>query len=169
MSYRIVTGDLFNANVDFIVQQTCCTAMIPKGLSKAVSDKYPHINPYSCRKRFKYNWATQETRSDPGSIEYFPTPDSTFKGVICLYAQYTHGKPGVYKDPLNIDVPDTSLDRLEYLEKCLEELYIKHTPKSVGIPFKMGCGLAGGHWPTYENIIRKWSDKYSVDVTVFRI
>jgi hypothetical protein len=58
-----------------------------------------------------------------------------------------------------MNVPDTSLNRLEYLEKCLEDLYIKYNPKSIGVPFKMGCRLAGGHWPSYENIIKKWSEK----------
>jgi hypothetical protein len=84
MSYQIVSGDIFKANVDFIVQQTYCTAIPAKGLCKVISEKYPHIKPYARRKRLKYNWATQDTRSAQEQLSISQPPNRHSK-VLSVY------------------------------------------------------------------------------------
>ena len=166
MMYSIVKGDLLCASTEYIVQQNCCTALKPFGLSEAISKKWPEVNPYKERKQYKGNWSVKEDRPNPGSIYVYTFEEpllTGLKGVICAFAQYTHGKPGKYKDPLGLDTDDSFIDRIEYFKECLEAIATLQ-PKSVGFPFKIGCGLAGGSWTVYEKIIQDWCKRYSIHV-----
>jgi hypothetical protein len=174
-SYKIITGDLLEAKCEYIVQQNCCTATRPHGLSEVIATKWPAMNPYGIRCRHRgRNWAVAEDRPAPGSILVFTfdtPPQGDLKGVICAFAQYNHGKPGIYKDPLGLDTHDTAKDRVEYFKQCLAEITkITPTPKSVGFPFKIGSGLAGGSWLLYERMIREWAEANpGIEVTIYRL
>ena len=165
MPYTIVHGDLMTADTEYIVQQNCCTAIKAHGLSKAIADKWPDINPYKDRKKIagKRNWAIVESRPAPGTI-------AILSHVICAFAQYCHGKPGAYKD-MELNTADSSDDRLRYFTQCLELIAeLTPRPKSVGFPYKIGCGLAGGSWTKYERILKSWSDAHSdIDVKVYQL
>jgi O-acetyl-ADP-ribose deacetylase (regulator of RNase III) len=162
MPYSIVNGNLLDATADYIVQQCCCTALKPSGLSKAIADKWPEANPYKNRRRYKYNWAVAEDRPQPGTI-------ATYGRVVCAFAQVCQGKPGAYKDPLGLDQNDSAANRADYFAKCLEAI-LDLKPASVAFPYKIGCGLAGGSWHIYEDIIKKWSDKNpSIQVTLYKL
>lgn len=172
MTYTVIKGNLLDADTEYIVQQTCCTAVKASGLSQAIANKWPEINPYSDRKAFKGNWAVVEDRAKPGSILVYnfeePNPN-TIKGVICAFAQYCHGKPGGYKDPLNINIDDTADDRIKYFIKSLKCIK-KLNPKSIGFPYKIGCGLAGGSWPVYEKILKNWSlENPNITIKVYKL
>ncbi len=174
MPYSIVQGDLLNANTEYIVQQTNCTAIKPHGLSEMISSKWMQINPYKERRKLRNNWAIAEDRPEPGTILVyeFDIPIITgLKGVICAFAQYSHGKSHTYKDPLGFDEKygDDSIHRIQYFNECLEAIASLH-PKSVGFPYKIGCGLAGGSWIKYEKLIRNWSDSNpEIDVRIYKL
>jgi hypothetical protein len=171
---RYIKGDVLEADAEYIVQQNCCTAIRAHGLSETIAKKWPDINPYKDRRQFKGNWAVLEDRPQPGSILVyeFDNPVS-LKGVICAFAQVCHGKPNRYKDPLGMDISlgDDFIDRSRYFAQCLEAIsQIEPRPKSVGFPYKIGCGLAGGSWKKYEYLIRKWSEANpDIDVQIYRL
>ena len=172
MTYKIVKGNLLEATTEYIVQQNNCTCLKPQGLSEAISTKWPGVNPYSARKAHKGNWSVLEDRTTPGTVELyeFEQPLITgLKGVICAFAQYTHGKPGTLKDSLGIIKSDTSKDRAHYIGECLESIATLE-PKSVGFPYKIGCGLAGGSWSVYERMLKQWAEAYpTIDVIVYQM
>ena len=173
---RYIIGDLLEADTEYIVQQNCCTALRAHGLSETIAKKWPYVNPYKDRRKYKGNWAVLEDRPQPGSImiyEFDPQQDSGLKGVICAFAQVSHSQPRRYKDPLEMDekLGDDFIDRIRYFSECLEAIStIEPKPKSVGFPYKIGCGLAGGNWTKYEYLIKKWSEKNSdIDVCIYRL
>ena len=150
MPYKITEGDLLKASTEYIVQQNCCTAVRAHGLSEIIASKWSEVNPYKDRKKYKGNWAVKEDRPEPGTIMvyelvYPEQREDQLKGVICAFAQYCHGKPGIYKDPLGLDKKDKSTDRIGYFRECIETI-TELNPKSVGFPYRIGCGLAGGDW-----------------------
>ena len=170
MPYTILSGDLLEATTEYIVQQNCCTALKAQGLSAAIAAKWPSINPYAERRRYKGSWAVAEDRPEPGSIVVYefdkPTP---LKGVVCAFAQVSHGKPGAYKDPLGLDTHDSHADRERYFQSCLDCL-AELRPASVGFPYRVGSGLAGGSWPAYEGMLRRWSAAHpEIDVRVYKL
>jgi hypothetical protein len=158
-----VIGNILDSNEDFILQQNCCTTTKAQGLSLAIAQKWPLSDPYRDRVKAKGNWATIESRDTPGSIKVLGK-------VICLFSQYSHGKPnGGLKDPLNVVIPDSAEDRLQYFVSCLN-LVSDLAPKSVAIPFKIGCGLAGGNWQKYYNAISDWALlNPSISVKIYKL
>ncbi len=172
MPYKIVKGDLLNADTEYIVQQNCCTSTKTSGLSEAIAKKFPGANIYEDRRTYKGNWAVLEDRPEPGTIflfEFENSKEGELKGIICAFAQYTHGKPGMLQDPLGADVKDSAKDRQGYFQSCLEQILLLE-PKSVGFPYKIGCGLAGGSWSIYEKMIRDWSVKNpKIDVVIYQL
>ena len=159
-----------NSTEQFIVQQNCCTAVRAHGLSATIAAAMPGCDPYASRKPYKGNWAVLEDRPEPGSLMIFEREGGA-PSVICAFAQYCHGKPGVYtsKDPLSPGVADGYGDRFRYLKECLE-LIAELKPTSVAFPYKIGCGLAGGSWSLYEAELKAWSARNpAMDVKIWRL
>jgi hypothetical protein len=176
MPYRLENGDLLHATTQYIVQQNCCTGIKAHGLSEIISKKWSDINPYKERRCYKGSWAIKEDRPQPGDICVydFDNPLSTgLRGVICMFAQYCHGKCRKYKDPLGLDdkFGDDPIDRIRYFSQCLELIAsLEPRPQSIGFPWRIGCGLAGGVWSHYEQIIRKWSKTNDdIDVVIYKL
>lgn len=161
---KVINGSLLDATTEYIVQQTCCTALRPHGLSETIAKRWSSVDPYGKRTKYKGNWATADSRPAVGSIQVYPNPDGP--QVICAFAQYTHGKPGKYQDPLMIPVSDTTDDRLLNFKVCLERI-AELKPKSLGFPWKIGCGLAGGNWSQYFDAIHTWASKHPETQVIF--
>ena len=47
----------------------------------------------------------------------------------------------------------------EYLVSS--KIYRHDSQIPVGIPYKMGCGLGGGDWNTYREVLQKLEDEYN--------
>lgn len=142
-----VEGDILAADEDYIVQQCCCTAVRGAGLSKAIATRFPDANPYANRRPIKKggNTALPEDRTTPGTALILGK-----RKIACLFAQYAQGKPGTN------EVPDSATDRLNYFEQALNDLISKiPESSSLAIPYKIGCGLAGGDWSAYKRVLRK--------------
>ena len=75
-----------------------------------------------------------------------------------MYGQVFPGKPGRQED--------TWEDRLSYFESCLDQL-AEYAPSSVAMPYMIGCGLAGGDWDNYLELIGKFDD--IVPVTLYKL
>lgn len=166
MVYQVISANLLSATEEYICQQTCCTALRPHGLSEVLRIAFGAC-PYSERRRFKGNWAILEDRPRPGTVTVYVTESKT--KIACLFAQYTHGKPGAYKDPLETGILDSHADRVVYFRQCLTELS-KLNPTSVAFPYKIGCGLAGGDWSVYEKILQEWSSENpSILIKIYKL
>ena len=159
---RIVEGDLLNAKDDMIIHQTNCTSDRAAGLAKAIFAKYPHADVYA-RRIQPAKPGTIQIRDDGGSARM----------IVNMHAQYHPGKP-------RRTGRDTSDGRLRMMDSCLQHLrkYINahmRGPVTVGIPWRIGCGLAQGDWPTYRNKICAWAagtrslDGLGIQVTFYRL
>jgi O-acetyl-ADP-ribose deacetylase (regulator of RNase III) len=167
MPIQTVQGDLLSSTSQYIVQQTCCTALNAHGLSDVIAQKWPHINPYTSRKRLFRNWATIDTRDSPGTIKVYENENAPH--VICAFGQYTHGKPGKYEDPAKQSVIDDATARLLYFKQCLDQISALK-PTSVSFPFRIGCGLAGGNWTLYSAALSEWSNANpDIAVTIYKL
>lgn len=148
-----LTGDLLAATEDYIVQQCCCTAARPAGLSKAIAQRFPDANPYAGLK-------STDAPAIPGKCKIIGT-----RKVACLYGQYTPGKPG------NAKVPDYAKDRQGYFESALLDL-ISQIPAdaSLAIPYKIGCGMAGGNWTIYSAILQKIANSHlTLKIRIYKL
>jgi O-acetyl-ADP-ribose deacetylase (regulator of RNase III) len=157
---KIIAGDLLDADADYIVQQCNCLSTKPHGLSETIAKKWPEADPYSVRRKLNgRNMAVISDRAVAGTI-------LVLGKVICAFGQVAMGKPGRFD---SVGRPDSAADRLNYFKACLGQIALLK-PKSIAFPYKIGCGLAGGDWPTYEAVLQAWSTANpDIDVTLYKL
>lgn len=156
---EIKSENILTATEDYIVQQCCCTACKPHGLSAALAAAFPHGNAYASRQPVKKggNTATEDNRPKPGTIQILGN-GSDQRYVACLFAQYAMGKPGIYNSFGN---PDSASDRQRYFTESLEALAAAiPSHASLAFPYRIGCGLAGGNWSVYQDILKTWVTRH---------
>jgi O-acetyl-ADP-ribose deacetylase (regulator of RNase III) len=62
---------------------------------------------------------------------------------------------------------DTRENRIRWFVHCLKQLKALNI-KSVGLPYQIGCGLAGGDWTTYFEIIQEFARESNIGFFIVR-
>lgn len=148
---RTVTGNLLDATDDWIVHQTNCMSSRSKGLASSIFRVFPHADVYNNR-----------GRDQPGTIAIRGTqgPDSP-RGVIAIHGQIYPG-------------PARRWDSREMrhgffragLSLIADEL---GGGISLGFPFGIGCGLAGGEWSEYQELLQQFARAHpQIEITLYR-
>ena len=152
---NIIEGSIIDATDQYIVQQCCCIATKPHGLSKLIADKLGS-DPYTKRRSLNgRNYAILEDQPKVGSIE-------VINRVICMFAQYGMGK-------CTKTISETYAKRFMWFKMCLEEV-AKLKPTSLAFPYNIGCGLAGGDWDKYYPALQEFSIKYpDIKITLYKL
>lgn len=166
-------GDLLKSNADVIVQQCNCITRKSHGLS-AVIARQLGVNPYAARRGPSANLADEASSATPGQVSLH-----TANGchVACLYAQYTPGSsrktyPFYEKVKAERGVKETAALREQWFSECLVELAVQLREldvQTVAFPHGIGCGLAGGDWLIYSEMIESWADTVPYRVQIFKL
>lgn len=173
-----VDGDILYADADVIVQQCNCITKTALGLSESIK-RILGVDPYGHRRlmKGKRNCAIKEDQGKPGTTVLYDRGASAKQPryVACMMAQFSPGKPG---KPVSTPSNDSYMQRLGWFKACLENLtelieVISSDPAikiKVAFPYLIGCGLAGGKWEDYIEIIEKWAlaNKDKVSVSLIR-
>jgi len=126
-------GNLLTANdVDIICHQVNTIGVMGAGIAKSIASTYPE-----CFKEYKH------------FLEI--TPSSSILGKVCFYEgekviANIFGQKSIGRGLR------TNYEALNSGLVCVHE-YAKNHRMSVGIPFKIGCGLAGGDWNVVSKMI----------------
>lgn len=167
MIIKVVEVNLLDSSETILCQQCNCVTMIPHGLSEQISKKYPWADVYS-RRKMKTRNCTSEP-SIPGTIQVTTeaSPEalpealpeaitSSTKKVIHMFGQVLPGKPNTFtKYYQHVKIEDGPEDRINYFKMCINELDSLKLDSPVAMPYKIGCGLAGGNWEIYKKILEK--------------
>jgi O-acetyl-ADP-ribose deacetylase (regulator of RNase III) len=137
MIYRIV-GDLLKQDkVDIICHQANTKGVMGAGIALQIKRIYPEVYQ-------KYKLYCDQYGSDLlGKTLYVNCNDG--KIVANLFGQDGFGRGFCQTDYTALDMALSKLANTANL-----------TQKSVGLPYKMGCGLAGGDWKIVNEIIEKY-------------
>ena len=133
-------GDLLDFK-GMIAHQCNCVSKRGKGLYSKVAAKYPESDVYKNLRK----------KSVPGTNAYF-------ENVICMFAQYYSGKP-LYKN-------DTSAKRLAWLSLCLADIIKQKCNCDIAFPKNLGCGLAGGDWDYYYEMLKSFATLFQHNVYI---
>lgn len=161
---KIVSGDICDTKLNYIMHQTNCVTTKSHGLAKAIFTKWLHGNIYARRKRQSGN--TAKNPSKPGTVCI--RSDAHGPSIINLFGQWAPGRPNghwqkiyntLYADNDAVNkYEDTKKDRLQFFKDALNELESKISKdESIAVPYKIGCGLAGGNWEQYETLLKNSS------------
>lgn len=131
---EILNEDILNCKENIIVHQTNCLGVMGKGLAQQIKQKYPEVfNGY-------YHYCkTNTAESIFGTSLICEANDGKY--IANLFGQLSYGK-------------DLQTD-YDKFKTALQEIhtFAKENKLSVAIPYKIGCGLAGGDWNTVYDII----------------
>ena len=172
-----INSDICNAKDEYIIQQCNCLTIKPHGLSETIQKRFPYADLYSKRRPIgSRNLAVPEDRDVPGT---FTVCDSIGKPkIVCLFGQWRPGNldsPYVLSYPES-NPPETNDSRLQWFITSLNafgDSLVEHGDRihTVAIPYKIGCGLAGGSWDMYEKVLKEFSVNYKnvVKITLYNI
>ncbi len=124
-----------------ICHQTNCQTINAGGLAKAIFDKYPETNIYNKNEYVRI----------PGEYIALETKDG--KTVLNLNGQNYPGK---------INNIETKEKRLQWMKQALDKVSLEYRDRKNYLflfPSMMGCGLAGGDWNDYHNLICDFEEK----------
>jgi len=163
---KFVNGDLLGSDCTYICHQCNCVTSYGKGLSSAMFSKFPYANIYSERisKNRKdsdfFDNLERKEKSVPGHIIVKGNgKDERF--VINMLAQYYPG-PSKYGN-------DSEEKRLRWFQDCLDEMgQLVEENVSFAFPYQIGCGLAGGKWDKYLEMIQKFQKKHKILVSILK-
>ena len=150
-----VIGDIVRAKEKYIVQQCNCLSIFPYGLAKTLSKAFPKSCPYQYRRQLSGNIAMLEDRDIPGHVTVIESKD---KFIVNLFGQVAPGKPKTYYPEYLNYYEDTSEAREGYFKHSLDAWldFIKESKEenvTIAVPYKIGCGLAGGNWEKYKQML----------------
>ena len=169
---KIIDGDLLEAKEKYIVHQTNCVSSIASGLAYHLFKKYPYADVYSERLNSNYYSYGSDivTKKDiPGTI-LIRGNGKDKRYVINLMGQYYPGLPNMSKDHM-----DNEDHRRQYFYQCLVKISQIPELESIAFPYKIGCGLAGGDFKVYFNILKNFSNYVSLrehnkaNVTIYKL
>ena len=167
MSVTFKRGDLLKfKDVDAIAHVVNCLCTRPHGLSAEIARLFPWGDVYSRRSSMKgRNLTIEKHRGVPGTIKIFHSPRSNEPKIICLLAQWDFGRARAQRVRHVDPHVDSESNRTMWFAQCLNEMG-RVDIKTLGIPFKLGCGLGGQNWDIYLTLIREWAVRYGKHVII---
>jgi hypothetical protein len=150
----IRSGNILNAGAEYVMHQTNCVTIGSAGVAKVLFDKYPIADIYKSR----------NSPSSPGTTSVHKTP--TGMSIVNLMGQYL---PGYASNTKGL-VADTKASRIAFFSSALMEflVWLKANETNlysftVAAPYRIGCGMAGGDWLTYEETLLDFEEKLQMN------
>lgn len=142
-------GDILKANENIICHQVNIDGIMGGGLALQIARTYPDVEIKYKKFCRCYNYDYEKLKGN---------------GVIV--------KIGHLKFIENCFTQKPNFDTdYEALEKCFRYLLelCKYHNYSICIPYMMGCGIANGDWNKVSNILKKLSNEYQINISVYRL
>lgn len=157
-----IKGDILDTELGYILHQTNCVTKSAQGLAKSIAERYPWADVYAQR--------ACACADIPGTVKFIKgginsslvslvslltSDDNKTKTIICAFAQFAPGKALVYSKQYPGFYVDSNEQRIKWFQQCLDQID-QRVPQSekVAVPFKIGCGLAGGDWNIYKKMLQ---------------
>lgn len=132
-------GDLLASDCEVICHQTNCKGAMGRGVAACIRSVYPEAYQ-ALRGRFERGEAMV------GEVDFVPTVrDGVLRYIVNCYGQNEYFPRGVvHTDYLG-------------LRRCFQKIKFEFKDKDVtiGFPYNIGCGLAGGDWDVVSKIIEE--------------
>jgi len=133
-----INGNILNTNDTIICHQVNCQGVMGSGIALQIKNKYPQV--YSDYMKFFKEYGKDDLLNR--TVTSYDDNSNVF--IMSMFSQYKYGRDKRHTD-------------YESMRKCFE--FIKEQSDdcgmSISIPYKIGCGLAGGDWEIVYKIIEE--------------
>lgn len=150
----LIDGDIFEQSGVLVHQTNTVSVGRAAGLAKEVFARFPSSNEY-----------VEQAVRTPGTVRVFDVSDcdAPTTAVVNLYGQVHPGKP----KPGGDDAPQ----RVQFFVSALEALKVEAEQRRftrILFPHTIGCGLAGGDWDVYRQMIFEFARTVQADVVIVK-
>lgn len=134
---EIVNGDLLQSNLPLIAHQTNCLGVMGAGIARSIKNKWHVVYTQYINfcKNLKYS------KNLLGKCQICATGDDPTNLVANLFGEYSFTESVAPYENRHTDY-DALRGALVQLKAFCKDMNIT----KIGIPYKLGCGLAGGDW-----------------------
>lgn len=136
---EMITGNILDIGSGIICQQVNCANGYGAGLSGRIAKKYPQVEQ-------AYRRIFQERARDEIFGICQPVRVTDNLTVVNIFAEWD------YANAYETGIVSTDMDKLE---DALRRICARYPDRKVHIPYKIGCGLAGGDW---NDLCKRCSD-----------
>ena len=146
-------GNLLESDCDVIGHQCNCQMAYGAGIALQIKLKYPKA----------YQVFLSDDRKPEDKLGKYTIYDNLKdKTIFNLYGQLDCGYGKVFTDYQALRHALAGMMQWVILSESIYEIKLK-----VGLPYKIGCGLAGGDWEIVEKIIEEISNSCYHDIYVY--
>lgn len=151
---QIIYGDLLQSNAPLIVHQVNCMGVMGAGIAKQIKEQYPEVfaKYTSLTKKYPDNVSRLNLL---GKAQFVTTKSGII--VVNLFGQLNYGRSGRHTD-------------YSALEKGFDDILnyvIEYDIPEIAMPYRIGCGLAGGDWNIVQSIIEQKFADYDGTVKLY--
>jgi hypothetical protein len=139
-------------------QANCLTVQTPAGEAASIAEVYPDANIYKTREALPRRNCAKEPDT-PGTVRALA---SGSKIILCLLAQWGPWKPGFFIHAYPGTFADTTRIRRVYFQACVDAIDSNEYESPVAVTSEIGCGVIGGHWPFYREVLEKAKTTFMV-------
>lgn len=132
---EIVNGDLLKADLPVIAHQTNCLGVMGGGIAKSIKNRWSNVFNF-----YKDTCQRMQDKHDLlGIAQFCRTDDAPIKYIANLFGEYSFTETMA-----PFENRHTDYKALQKALIMLKKTSINLGYDKVGIPYKLGCGLAGG-------------------------
>lgn len=151
----LIDGDIFEQPGVLVHQTNTVTVGRAAGLAKEVFARFPSSNEY-----------VEQVVRTPGTVHIFDVSacGAPTAAVVNLYGQTHPGKPKPGSG-------DDASQRTRFFASALEALKVETEQRRftrILFPHTIGCGLAGGDWNAYKQMIFDFARTVQADVFIVK-
>lgn len=159
---KIVNGDLLQSNLPLIAHQTNCLGVMGAGIAKAIKNKWNSVYTQyvDICKNFKYS------KDLLGKCQICVTGEFPIKFVANLFGEYSFTESVAPFENRHTDYNALKKALLNLKAFCEDEEVTE-----VGIPYKLGCGLAGGDWDgvVYSMLQELFANDSTITLYIYKL
>lgn len=146
---KVVDGNLLTSDCDVIIHQANCFGKMGAGIAKQIVKKYPEAG------KADLGFSVPVGGKDRlGKYSSYTAPNGVT--IVNMYSQYHWGrgkKQTSYSD----------------MKQALTSILKEVEGNKIGVPFKIGCGLAGGDWRIVSKLIDDVSTELRKEVYAYKL
>ena len=152
-------GNLLESNCDIICHQVNCQRVMGSGIAGQIRQKWPKVYEDYCYSiDLMYNCNCASKSSDLlGMISW--TELENGKYIMNFFSQDEYYP----RDRCHTDY-EAFTDCCITLKEFITEYDLDKSNITIGFPYKIGCGLAGGDWSIISKIIEEEFEGYEVEI-----
>lgn len=157
----VIRQNILDADIDVLIQQCNCYGVMGAGLAKSLKDAYPQVHEVDVAFRLPFG----PERLGHWSVANVPNRvTGNLLQVVNVYAQVGFGRD---KKQTREDVLIDTIENI--LRSAKDNQPYGQRRISIGIPWRIGCGLGGGDWGLVLTELNRLYNELGVDLRLYKI